>query len=298
MSASLWRLLLALLTVYIVWGSTYLGIRFALEGGFPPFWLGGFRFLVAGGLMYAVLRWRGLANPTPKQWLNCAFMGFLMLTLGNGMVNIAQQYVSSGITAVAVASSALWIALFATLRGERSSRAEWLGLAIGFAGIILLNLGGELSASRTGLIALMIAPISWAFASIWSRGRNLPSPFMAAAAQMLCASVFMLVIGSLRGESFAAWPSGKGWAAFSYLVLFGSIFAYSAYIWLLQNARPALVGSYAYINPVIAVILGIMLANEQLHGKDIIAIVVILGGVILITLNKTLSKTLGKRKRS
>lgn len=290
------RLILALLTIYLVWGSTYLGIRFALEGGFPPFWLGGIRFLLAGSLMYALLRTRGYAHPTPQQWRNCAWMGFLMLAMGNGMVNIAQQYVSSGVTAVAVASSALWIALFATLRGERSSRMEWLGLAVGFAGIILLNFGGELSASRIGLAALMIAPVSWAFASIWARGRNLPAPFMASAAQMLCAGVCMLVIGYARGEHFATWPSGKGWAAFAYLVLFGSIFAYSAYVWLLQNARPALVGSYAYINPVIAVILGITLAGERLDGKDIVAIIVILSGVMLITLNKTLAKTFAKRK--
>lgn len=290
MSAPSWRLFLALITVYIVWGSTYLGIRFALEGGFPPFWLGGIRFLLAGSLMYLVLRIRGYAPPSRQQWLNCALMGFLMLAMGNGMVNTAQQYVSSGVTAVAVASSALWIALFATLRGEYSSRTEWLGLAIGFAGIILLNLGGELSASRTGLIALMIAPVSWAFASIWSRGRNLPSPLMAAAAQMLCASVFMLAIGFFKDERFISMPTGSGWLALAYLLIFGSIFAYSSYVWLLQNARPALVGSYAYVNPVIAVILGMLLANERPSSKDFIAIIVILSGVLLITLSKTLNK--------
>lgn len=291
MSAPSWRLFLALITVYIVWGSTYLGIRFALEGGFPPFWLGGIRFLLAGSLMYLALRIRGYAHPSLRQWLNCALMGFLMLAMGNGMVNTAQQYVSSGVTAVAVASSALWIALFATLRGEHSSRMEWLGLAIGFAGIILLNLGGELSASRTGLIALMIAPVSWAFASIWSRGRNLPPPFMAAAAQMLCASAFMLAIGFFNGERFIGMPTGSGWFALIYLMIFGSILAYSSYVWLLQNARPALVGSYAYVNPVIAVILGMLLANERPASKDFIAIIVILSGVLLITLSKTLHKT-------
>ncbi|MDO5090457.1 MAG: drug/metabolite exporter YedA [Cardiobacteriaceae bacterium] len=290
MSAASWRLFLALLTVYIVWGSTYLGIRFALEGGFPPFWLGAIRFFLAGSLMYAVLRARGYPRPTLPQWRNCALLGFLMLAVGNGMVNTAQQYVSSGITAVAVASSALWIALFATLRGERSSRTEWLGITIGFAGIILLNIDGELSASRIGLVALLIAPLSWAFASIWSRGRNLPAPFMAAAAQMLCASVIMFAIGLGNGERFATLPSASGWLALFYLILFGSVFAYSAYVWLLQNARPALVGSYAYVNPVIAVLLGAALAHERPGGKDLIAIVIILGGVLLITLSKTFRK--------
>lgn len=288
--APLWQLLAALLTIYIVWGSTYLGIRFALQGGFPPFFLGGIRFAVAGCLMYALLRARGYANPTRRQWLNCALLGFLMLAMGNGMVNVAQQYVSSAVTAVAVASSALWIALFAGLRGEHSSRMEWLGLAVGFAGIVLLNIGGELSASRTGLLALLIAPFSWAFASVWSRGRSLPAPFMSAAAQMLCGSVFMLAIGLARGERFAAAPSTSGWLAFAYLVIFGSIFAYSAYVWLLQHARPALLGSYAYINPVIAVLLGITLANERIIAKDFIAIAVILSGVIFITLGKTRKK--------
>lgn len=283
------RVALALLTVYILWGSTYLGIRYALEGGFAPFWLGSSRFLVAGVLMYAVLRLRGYPNPTRAQWFNCAFMAFFMLALGNGMVNVAQAHVSSGITAVGVASSALWIALFALLRGEHSSRREWLGLVIGFAGVILLNIGGELGASRIGLISLLISPLAWAFGSMWSRGRDLPAPFMAAAVQMLCGCVMMAGIALLRGEPLPM-PDSKGWWAFAYLVVFGSIIGYSAYVWLLHNVRPAPVGSYAYVNPVIAVILGSLIAGEQLVAKDMIAIVIILAGVITLTLHKSLRR--------
>ena len=284
------RIILALLTVYLVWGSTYLATRFALEGGFPPFLLGGLRYLFAGILLYAALRYRGEARPTRTQWRHCAWMGLLLIGMGNGMVNIALQYVPSSITAVAVASSALWIAFFAALRGERTSRTETVGLIIGFAGIVLLNLGGELAMSRTGLITLLIAPIAWAFGSIWSRGRDLPSPFMAAAAQMLCGSVLMFPIALLRGEHFAAWPSVHGWLSFFYLVLFGSVLAYSAYVWLMANVRPALIGSYAYVNPAIAVMLGSWLAHEHLTSKDILAIIVILTGVITLTLHKTLRK--------
>ena len=172
---------LALGLVYVVWGSTYLGIRFALEGGWPPLLMAGFRFLVAGGLLYAVLRLRGVAPPTRAQWRDLWLMGFLLLGLGNGMVCIAQQTVSSGLAAVAVASCPLWIGLFAALRGERPSRLETVGLAIGFAGVAWLNSGSSLTASPQGLVALLVAPLAWAFGSVWSRSRALPSPFMAAA---------------------------------------------------------------------------------------------------------------------
>ena len=151
----------ALLAVYLIWGSTYLGIRFALEGGWPPLLMAGTRFLVAGSLFYGFLRWRGVPAPTRAQWPTLVAMAVLLLGMGNGMVCIAQQTVDSGLAAVAVASAPLWMALFSMFRGHRPTPVEWTGLAIGFAGV------------------------AWAFGSIWSRGRDLPSPFMTAAAQMV-----------------------------------------------------------------------------------------------------------------
>lgn len=277
---------LALAALYLIWGSTYLGIRFALEGGWPPLLMAGSRFVVAGGLMYAVLRMRGVPAPTRAQWPTIAAMGVLLLGLGNGMVCIAEQTVSSGLAAVAVASAPLWMALFSALRGDRPTRVECVGLAIGFVGVVWLNAGSSLAASKTGLVALVVATIAWAFGSIWSRGRDLPSPFMTAAAQMLVGGVAMLVAGWIIGERFHGMPSLKGWLSVAYLAGFGSIVAFSAYIWLLHNVRPVLAGSYAYVNPAIAVLLGAWLAHERFGAGEIGAMGVILLGVVAITLAK------------
>lgn len=284
--------LLALAAVYVIWGSTYLGIRFALEGGYPPLLMAGGRFLLAGTLMYGALRWRGMPAPTRAQWRNCALMGALLLGGGNGLVCIAEQSVSSGLAAVAVASAPLWIGLFSAMRGQRPGKMEWLGLGIGFVGVVWLNAGSSLTASPQGLIALLIAPLAWAFGSIWSRGRDLPSPFMSAAAQMLCGGALMLVAGFALGERITAWPTLKATLSVGYLLSFGSIVAFSAYVWLLDHVRPTLAGSYAYVNPVIAVALGAWLANESFGAQDFGAMGVILLGVVAITLAKGAKKPL------
>ena len=281
---------IALAAVYLIWGSTYLAIRFALEGGFPPFLLGGIRFVIAGGLMYAVLRWRGMAAPTRPQWINAAAMGVMLLLLGNGMVNYAEQTVSSGMAAVAVASAPLWMAMFAMMRGEHPNRIEWIGLGIGFVGVVWLNIDSSLSASKAGMIALLVATVAWSFGSIWSRGRDMAPPFMGAAAQMLCGGVAMCVLGAVLGERFHAVPTAAGLAAFSYLIVFGSIIGFSAYIWLLHHVRPALAGSYAYVNPAIAVMLGAALAHEHFAAQELAAMGVILLGVVAITLAKAKKK--------
>ena len=162
----------ALAAVYLIWGSTYLGIRFALEGGYPPLLaVSGVRFVIAGTALYAVLRWRGVAAPTRAQWKTLAMMGAMMLLLGNGFVVLAEKTVSSGLAAVAVASMPLWMGLFGALRGQRSSHQEWLGIGVGFIGVVWLNAGSSLTASPTGLILLLIAPVAWAFGSVWSRAR-------------------------------------------------------------------------------------------------------------------------------
>jgi drug/metabolite transporter (DMT)-like permease len=280
------RVWIALAAVYLIWGSTYLAIRFALEGGFPPFLLGGIRFVIAGSLMFAFLRGRGMPAPTRAQWGNAAIMGVLLLLLGNGMVNLAETKVSSGLAAVAVASAPLWMGVFAALRGQHPSRIEWIGLGIGFLGVVWLNAGSSLSASKLGMLALLVATLAWSFGSIWSRGRDLPSPFMASAAQMLCGGVAMCIVGVLAGERFDGMPTAHGLAAFAYLIVFGSIVGFSAYIWLLHHVRPALAGSYAYVNPAIAVVLGAWLAHERFGMHELLAMGVILSGVVAITLAK------------
>ena len=289
-SAPTARVVLALAAVYIIWGSTYLAIRFALEGGFPPFLLGGVRFLIAGGLMYAFLRWRKVPAPTGAQWRNLAAMGGLLLLMGNGLVNVGEQTVSSGMTAVIVSSSALWMGVFSAMRGHHPNRLEWLGLAIGFLGVLWLSAGGSLAGTPTGLAALLLASVAWSFGSIWSKGRDLPSPFMMSAGQMLCGGVAMCLVGGLLGERFHGLPTAHAIGAFWYLVVLGSLAGFSAYIWLLHHVRPALATSYAYVNPAIAVVLGALLAHERFGPRELGAMAVILLGVVLITLAKVFER--------
>ena len=278
---------LALVALYLIWGSTYLAIRFALEGGFPPFLLGGIRFLVAGGVLYGVLRLRGVPAPTRPQWRNAAVMGVLLLLLGNGLVNYGEQTVASGMTAVIVSSSALWMGVFAALRGHRPSALEWIGLGIGFVGVLWLSAGGSLAATPLGLAALLVASVAWSFGSIWSKGRDLPTPFMTAATQMLCGGVAMCLVALVLGERFDGMPTAHAIGAFWYLVVAGSLAGFSAYIWLLHHVRPALATSYAYVNPAIAVALGALLAQERFGMRELVAMGVILVGVLAITVAKS-----------
>lgn len=275
----------ALLAVYLIWGSTYLGIRFGLEG-FPPLLMAGLRFLAAGLAFYAVLRWRGYAAPTRAQWKNLAVMGVLMMLMGNGLVCVAQQEVSSGLAAIAVASLPLWAGLFGWLRGRQPSRGEWLGLSIGFAGVLWLNAGSDLSASPRGAIALLLAPAAWAWGSIWSRDRDLPTAFMSTAGQMLAGGALLVALGWALGERIVEWPAPRPLLAVGYLAVFGSIVAFSAYVWLLDHVRPALATSYAYVNPPVAVLLGALLAGERFGVHAIGAMAVILLGVAIVMLSR------------
>jgi drug/metabolite transporter (DMT)-like permease len=276
---------LGLLALYVIWGSTYLGIRFALES-YPPFLLAGVRFLAAGLALYGFLRWRGAAAPTSLQWRNAAFTGLLLLGLGNGLVCYAEERVSSGIAAVAVASMPLFAALFTGMYGQWPNRREGIGLAIGFAGVIVLNLGSSLAGSRIGAVALLVAAMCWAFGSAWSRRREMPAGPMNTAAQMLCASIALLAFGFLSGEHLPTHPGTQATLALIYLAVFGSIIAFSAYLHVLKHARPALATSYAYVNPPVAVLLGVLLAGEHVGALDLGGMAIIVIGVVAITLGK------------
>ncbi|MGB3840000.1 MAG: drug/metabolite exporter YedA [Rhodanobacter sp.] len=277
---------LGLFALYVIWGSTYLGIRFALES-YPPFLLAGVRFLGAGIALYGFLRWRGMAPPTPLQWRNAAITGLLLLGMGNGLVCFAEERVSSGIAAVAVASMPLFAALFSGMYGEWPHRRESIGLAIGFAGVIVLNLGSSLAGSSLGAAALLLAAAAWAFGSVWSRRQMMPPGPMNTAAQMLCASLALLVVGFASGEHLPAHPSTRATLALVYLAVFGSIIAFSAYLYVLKHARPALATSYAYVNPPVAVLFGMLLAGEHVGPFDLAGMAIILAGVAVITLART-----------
>ena len=279
------QVFLALAAVYLIWGSTYLGIRIALEA-YPPFLMGGLRFVAAGSLLYGFLRLRGHAPPTRAQWRNAMVLGLLLVMLVNGLVNFAEMTVSSGLAAVAIASMPLWVGMFSAFRGRHPSRVEWLGLGVGFAGVVWLNLGSAMSASLPGMLALLVATLSWAFGSVWSRGRDLAPPFMNTAAQMLCGGAMMGLLGLLLGERMHEVPPLRPSLAVLYLITFGSIVAYSAYSWLLLHVRPALATSYAYVNPPIAVLLGMLTLGEYVDARMVGAMVVILSGVLIITLAK------------
>lgn len=273
---------LALASVYLVWGSTYLAIRVGLEG-YPPFLMGAVRFIAASLLFYAFLRLRGHVAPTRAQWQNAAVMGLFMMLLGNGLVNLAEQSVSSGLAAIAVASMPLWAGLFSAMKGRYPNRIEWLGLVLGFAGVVWLNAGSDIAANPAGMLALLLAPIAWAWGSVWSRDRDLPAPFMSTAAQMLCGGVAMLVVGLALGERIHEIPPLRPTLAVGYLAAFGSIIGFSAYVWLLHHVRPALATSYAYVNPPIAVLLGALLLGEKVDGHVVGAMAVILAGVLIIS---------------
>lgn len=276
---------LALLALYVVWGSTYLGIRIALES-WPPFMLAAIRFLFAGILMYGWLRWRGHAAPTVRQWRNAAITGFLLLLMGNGLVCYAEQSVNSGIAAVAVASMPLFAALFAGMMGEWPQRREIVGLVVGFSGVIVLNLGSSLSGSRVGALALLLAAACWAFGSVWSRRQDMPKGPMNTAVQMLCAGVFLALVASLSGEQVPLHPTLRSSLAILYLAIFGSILAFSAYLYLLKTVRPALATSYAYVNPPVAVLFGVLLAGERVGPIDFIGMAVILLGVVIVVVKR------------
>jgi drug/metabolite transporter (DMT)-like permease len=276
---------LALLSVYLIWGSTYMAISVALQS-WPPFMMASIRFLIAGAALYAGLRMRGMPSPTRRQWLNAAFAGSLLLGIGNGAVCYAQQTVASGLAAIAIASMPLFAAIFGVIYKTWPSRVEWLGLVIGFSGVILLNFGNGLDGSPLGAVALIMAACAWAFGSVWSQRQDMPPALMNTAAQMLCGGVILGVVALLHGERLHAMPSLPATLSLAYLIVFGSLVAFSAYLYLLNNVRPLLATSYAYVNPPVAVLLGMLFLGEQVHGIDVFAMLVILAGVALIAFSK------------
>lgn len=276
------RALLSLLAVYLIWGSTYFAIRLAVAA-WPPLLLVGLRFLAAGGLLYTAQRLTGAPNPGRRQWLHAAVVGLLLLGGGNGLVVVAEQWVSSSLAAALVATAPLWVALLSGLSGHWPNRGEWLGIGVGFLGVLLLNLEGEMRANPLGALALLGAPLCWAVGSVLSRRLSLPAGAMASAAEMLTSGVVLTAAGWLRGERLDA-LTAPAVGAWLYLVIFGSLLAFSAYVYLIRSVRPALALSYAYVNPVVALGLGLALGGERLTAVGLAGVGVILAGVVLITL--------------
>ena len=275
------RVVVALTLVYVVWGSTYLAMRIALEG-FPPLLMAASRFATAGAALFVGLRLRGVPSPTRAQWMRSGLIGVLMLTFGNGGVAIAEQWVSSGLAAVVVASVPLWAAVFNGFFERWPGGRELLGLAVGTAGVLLLIVGGDFRGQPLGAAVLLGASASWALGSVWSRRMDLPGGLMASAAQMLGGAAALLLLALIHGDRPRVGAIGTPVMAIAYLALFGSIVAYSAYGYLLRNVSPTLATSYAFVNPCIAVLLGVGFAHEQIRWTTVVAMAVILGGVALV----------------
>jgi drug/metabolite transporter (DMT)-like permease len=286
--------LATLLIVYVVWGTTYLGIRLAVQT-IPPFMMAGIRFLVAGLAVYLYVRLTGAEKPTREHWRDAGIVGGLLLLGGNGLVSWSEQLVPSGIAALLVATVPLWMIMLGFLgKGRRRPGVVTLaGILLGFSGIGLLVLpsgGASGRMSPMGVAALIVASFFWSLGSLYSRRARVPtSPMLSVSMQMIVGGALLLLASGLLGE----WPrldlalvTLRSALGMGYLVLFGSIIAYSAYIWLLKNADPTWVSTYAFVNPIVAVFVGWLIADEQLTVSSLWASGVIILSVVIITIQK------------
>jgi drug/metabolite transporter (DMT)-like permease len=289
MKTKLW---VALIALYIVWGSTYLAIRFTVET-LPPFLSGSLRFLISGAVLFAWRRWAGDRVPTKSNWKATAIVGTFLLLGGNGLVSLAEKTVPSGIAALVIATSPFWLVLFEAVRsgGGRPNWQAILGLVIGFGGVFLLIGPASITGAHEpiepfGAILLLIAPVLWSLGSIYAKGADMPqSTLLSTGMQMLAGSVSMFIVsvgtGELNGFSFAD-VSMRSWWGLIYLITFGSLVGFVSYGYLLHNAPLPLMSTYAYVNPVVAVFLGWLFANEVLNARIAVATAIVIGSVILI----------------
>jgi drug/metabolite transporter (DMT)-like permease len=285
----------ALLACYLVWGSTYLAIRLALVS-FPPFFQMGTRFLVAGVLLMGWVLWRRSrkagtpALPTARQWRNALVIGTLMLGGGMGLTASAEQHIGSGLIAAFIAVVPMLVCGWSLLFGQRPSRLELAGMAVGMAGVVLLVSGASFSASPVGIASIAGATLAWSLGSVLSTTKLPLAPGAAGfASEMLCGGAVLMLISLALGEQPSWPPTPLAAAAWLYLVVFGSLIAFSAYLYLLAHASPAMATSYAFVNPLIALFLGVAVASESVTGGEWIACGVVLAGVFLIFRGKTRS---------
>ncbi len=276
-----------LAATWLVWGSTYLAIKFALVS-FPPFFQMGTRFLVAGALLLGWMRWvRGAPMPSRRQWLNAAVVGALMLGGGMGGTAYSEQTVDSGLVVAFIAVVPLMIALVNRWFGIKPGRFEAAGIAIGLLGVLLLSQGDGFRASPAGLAAIAIACLAWSVGSVLSQQRLPLAPgAMGFASEMLCGGVLLLMLSWLVGETPQWPPTALASAAWFYLVVFGSLIAFNAYMVLLARASAGLASSYTFVNPVIALLLGILIAGETVTAYEWGAVGVVLVGVVFLLLRR------------
>ncbi|MBL8936557.1 MAG: drug/metabolite exporter YedA [Archangium sp.] len=276
----------ALAAVYVIWGSTYLAMRIAVEA-LPPFMMASVRFVLVGLVLLTFLKVRGAMWPTPKEWLLSLPVGVLMFVLGNGTVALAEKHISSGIAAVVCGTMPLCAAAMGPLFGERATPREWAGLIAGFAGVAVLGFGSELRAEPLYAAILCVAPIAWAAGSMLSRKLPLPKGLMSAATQMTTGGGAMAFVSFAAGERVPEHIPLKVGLSWVYLCVFGSLVAYSAYTYLLRATRPAVATSYSYVNPAIAVAMGALLGNESVGPEVIVAVLLIVGATAMVVMGRT-----------
>ncbi len=283
-------LVFAYALVYIVWGSTYLAMRYVVHE-LPAFTTAGGRFMIAGSILLAYGRYRGHAMPTPKQWTAAGIIGAFLLIGGNGCVMWAEKYVPSGIAALLIATVPFWIVVFQwSVDGLRPTLRMVAGLVLGFIGlVVLIGLPGEGNVDAVGALMLVLGGFSWALGSYISRrlpeGGLPASAFVSSAAQMLVGGACLLIVGVLYGEPSRvslSTVSSTAIAAFWYLVIFGSLITFNAYVWLVRHEPPARVATYAFVNPVVAVLLGWLWGGEPLTRSTGVAAVIICFAVALV----------------
>ncbi|MCY4070933.1 MAG: drug/metabolite exporter YedA [Chloroflexi bacterium] len=280
------RVAAALTVTYLIWGSTYLGAAIVLES-YGPFMLTAIRLAVSIVILFLALRASKARFPSLRLMLNAAVTGALMFA-GAGMVALGQDVgVTSGLASLAVGAVPIWATLIAFFFGQRPSRVEVLGLAIGICGVAILNMESGMQAQPLGALILLIGPMLWAFGTVLSSRLSLPSGFMAVFFQMIGGLLSLTMISFMRGEQFPADPSALSTGALIYLAVIGTLVGFSAYMYLVRTVRPALATSYAYVNPVIAVILGAWILAEPVTGTGILAMLVIITGVVLVMIGKS-----------
>ncbi len=290
----------ALIALYIVWGSTYFGIKVAIET-IPPFFHAGVRFLLSGIILVVWQRSVGQAMPTRAQWKSMAIIGTLLLLGGNGLVSWAEQFIPSGIAALVIATVPMFLVIGEALRpnGVKPNWQGIVGLLIGFIGIFILVGPSNISGSDTkldpfGVAALLMACLSWTIGSIYSKSADLPkSSLMSTGAQMLMGSISLFIVSAVSGE-LVGWDvttiSARSMYGLIYLILLGSLVGFVSYGWLLQNAPISLVSTYAYVNPIVAVMLGTLFGNEKLEPRIWLATTIIIGSVIFINSTRPKAK--------
>jgi drug/metabolite transporter (DMT)-like permease len=277
------RQAIALALVYVIWGSTYLAMRWAVAG-LPPLIMAGARFVVAGGVLLAIARARGIAMPTWREWRGAALVGTLFFLGGNGLVAIAERDLGSGIAAVVCATMPLWLALLSAAAGERPGAREWAGLGIGFVGVVVLAGGGDIAANPWATVVLAMSPMAWAVGSFLARRVALPRGMAAAGAEMLSGGVILFAVAFASGERIPTAPPASSVLALLYLIVAGSLLGFTAYSWLLANTRSTVATSYAFVNPALAVVLGAVVGGEAIGVETVAGTCLIVASVALIVL--------------